>query len=631
MDVDSFTKKSHVLSMNFRLPKFNNELFNPKNIDFSVVTKPKLINKSLKRASGFTRALVILEIAFLIASLITTFFGVYLVATKDSADPNSEVNEAVVMNFSHFNPIFTPKNSVEDRITKMLYAPLYYIEYEDVNSLGKPNIITKSLVDNYTWSPEMPAQKIKFKLKNNLIFSDNTKITSNDVKFTFDKIKELPTSNQKMKKSFEDLSMTVLNDLEYEVTATKPRFSMIYDLAFAPISKTYNESVPINNLYDSEQSKTPKVTSGTFKLSKRDVQDKDHSDSKIVSNPIKSIESILLLRLDRFTSNNSKTNSAVNNWNIKKYDQVLAKNLIAPKISIETDSKNGKVDLFIRQYAENAGNLEKPEDLKKSLISTTKQEIVNSNWFLTGYFNGKPDVNRSKPTVKIPFRNYVQCLLVSNLSSSYYYSDIDNAKKFHPLELQTKINQNCTEGLDTNLFKLNEEGFYSFNNADPNLSFNILFVGYDKELENNIISNLQTKNKIRTNITSLLNKEEITNAFSNVDKLNSYDLILYPTQITDLKLNAELLAGSKNLIGTTEDQPRIEELNNNYLSKSMAEEDTKALAKFFTEKSLLVNLYNYKTEINHNFRKPIIISKNGEINYEFNSWYTKTVKDWFFR
>ncbi len=618
--------------MKFSLPKFNHELFQPQNINFSILGKPKIINKALKQATPLTRTLVIVEVGILIAALITTFFGVYLVATKDIPDPNSEVNEAVVLNFSHFNPLYSPKNSVEDRITKMIYAPLYYVEYEETGTKSNAKLTTKSLVEKYTWDSEKPEQKIQFRLKNNLTFNDGTKLTSEDVKFTFDKIKELSNGNKNFKKSFDDLSLTPISDLEYEVVSTKPRSSMIYDLDFSPVSKKYMESVPIANLYDSDQTKKPTVTTGYFKFSTKLIQDKDYSEKKLVENPILNNDTIQYLKLDRYISKNNNGNTAVNSWNIKKYDSILANNLTQGKSSIESDSKLGKVDLFIRQYSENPLNPDRPEEIKKSLISLNKQEQINSDWYMNGYFNTKSEVSRTKPSSKQVFRNYASCLLIKNNFPSYYYSTINIQKKSFPIQLNSKLSQNCAENLPEDQFVVGQDGLLNFKSADPSLEFKILYLGYDTEFEKYLIDTFQTKSKIKTTIINLSdNADELKKSFTSSELLSKYDLVIYPTQINNLKINQEVLKTNSNLIGFGDEVNKIEELNSKYITSGLSQESSDDLTKFFTEKAILINLYNYRTEINHNFRKPITLSKNGEINYEFSTWYNKTVKDWFFK
>ncbi|MGL4758117.1 MAG: ABC transporter substrate-binding protein [Patescibacteria group bacterium] len=617
--------------MKFSLPKFNYELFQPKNINFSVLGKPKLINKALKQASPITRTLVILEIGILIASLIATMFGVYLAATKDVVDPSSEVNEAVVLDFSHLSPIFEPKNSVEERITKMLFMPLYTVEFDQYNNNNQPVISTKTLIEKYTWAEDKPSQKIIFKLKPNLTFSNSSKITSEDVKYTFDKIKEISNGNKRLKYGFKDLTLNVINELEYEVLSEKPRFSMIYDLNFAPVSKGYNELVPTANLYESEQTKTPMVTSGYFKISKSEVSDIDYSDKKIVQNPIKTTDntSLLYLKLDKFISNNA-INPSVASWNIKKYDQISSNNLSQSKTSIEKDYKINKIDLFIREYAENGSSVEYPQDIKDSLTNI-KQDFVNSNWYMTGYFNARPDISRNKPATKQDLRTYLSCSIAKAEYNNYYTNIIQENKKYAPIQIPSKSNANCTEGLNESNFKLGEDGFYSFNSADPKLDLNVLYVGFDADLEKHIIDTFQNKSKIRTSVTSLNKLKEPKKIFSDSNQLATYDLILFPTQINNSKLQFELLNGKENLLGFLDEQSRIEELHNEYLSKNTSQTEADNLTKFFTEKAFIVNLFNYKTEINHNFKKNVNVSKNGEINYEFTGWYTKTIKDWFFR
>jgi Bacterial extracellular solute-binding proteins, family 5 Middle len=619
--------------MNFRLPKVNMELFSPANVNFKVLSKPRIVNNALKQATGTTRLAVISLIALTVASFIFTIFGAYLVVTKDIPDPKSEINEAVVMSFNHLNPLFTPKNSVEERLTAMIYTPLYLVEYNKFGTSNSANINTNFLIEKMSWSESKPQQNLTFRLKDNLTFSDGSKLSSADVKYTFDTIKALKNGNVSFKKNIEDLKLNVINDLEYEVVSEKPRTSMMYELDFPVVSKAYMSTVPIESLYESEQSKKPQVTSGTYKISQLQVMEKDYSDKKLVANPIANADSISFIRLDKFVSNNSKPQASTSSWFIKKYDSVLANNLSQKRISIETDAKLNKVDLFIREYEENPNQPDRPEEVKKAL-TLNKQELLENNWYLSAYFNVKPDISRSKPASKVEFRNFASCILAKSNYLSNFFNPIELDRKFTPISVNLPSSPDCSKNLSDTAYKVGEDGFATFNTADSNLTLKILYLGFDSDYEKHLIDIFQnrTNGKIRTEVQSLTSANaEVKDAFSSLDKLNKYDLIIKPTEINNLKLNPELIKSYTTLIGSNEDTVKLEELNTLYQDKNFNQKETEDLVKFFTEKSLVVNLYNYKTEINHNFRKPIVTTKNGQIGYDFSNWYNKTIKDWFFR
>jgi Bacterial extracellular solute-binding proteins, family 5 Middle len=619
--------------MNFRLPKVNMERFSPANINFKVLSKPRIVNNALKQSNAGTRIAVLSLIALTIASFIFTLFGVYLVLTKDIPDPKSEINEAVVMSYNHLNPLFTPKNSVEERITSMIYTPLYQVEYNKFGTSNSASINTSYLVDRMSWSESKPAQNLTFRLKDNLTFNDGSRMTAEDVKFTFDSIKALKNGNINFKRNIEDLKLNVVNDLEYEVVSEKPRTSMMYELDFAVVSKAYMSTVPLESLFESEQTKAPKITSGTYQLSKQQLQDKDYSDKKLSPNPIASPESISLLKLEKFNSNNNKQQTSTQTWNIKKYDSVLANNLAQKRISVETDAKLNKVDLFIREYEENPNLPDRPEEVKKAL-TLNKQEIAENNWYLSAYFNVKPDISRTKPSSKVEFRNYASCILAKSNNLSNFYNPINMDRKFVPLSVNIPSNPDCSKNLSDTNYKLGEDGFVNFNSADSLLTLKVLYLGFETDYEKHLVDIFQNKTggKIRTEVQSLTSANaEVKDAFSSLDKLNKYDIIIKPTQVNSLKINPELTKSFTTLIGSNEDTAKLEELNTLFVDKNFNQKESEDIAKFFTEKSLVVNLYNYKTEINHNFRKPISLNKNGQIGYEFTNWYNKTVKDWFFR
>ena len=130
-------------------PKLNFSVLSPKYIDFKILLKPKVVNKALKDSTSIVRVVIIIQTALLLASFIFLSFGFYSIITKDIVDPNAELNEAVLMSFKRFNPLFDSKNNLEDRITKMLYTPLYTIDYDNSNT---QKINTSYLIDKLNFS-----------------------------------------------------------------------------------------------------------------------------------------------------------------------------------------------------------------------------------------------------------------------------------------------------------------------------------------------------------------------------------------------------------------------------------------------------------------------------------------------
>jgi Bacterial extracellular solute-binding proteins, family 5 Middle len=618
--------------MNFKFPKVNFENLTLQNVNLKVFLKPKLLNKVLKQSNQFTRFSVIFLTSLVIASFIMTLFTFYNTITKETADPKAEINEAVVLPFENFNPIYTPKNSVEERITSMLYHPLYNVEFSKFGNSQDGKFVTDTLVEKISWSENKPQQVLNMRLKDNLMFSDNSRITSDDIKYTFDTIKSSKDGNRNFKKLFEELKLNVINDLEFEFVSEFPRSSMIYELNFSPISKKYFEQVPTDKLLQSEQTKAPKVTSGYYKISNNLVQDKDYSDKKLVQNPIQGQGTINFVKLESFKSKNVIKNALTSNWNIKKYDSVLANNISQKKLSIESDAKTNKVDLFIRSYEENPSNPDRPEEITKA--TSLKQQVFDNNWYFTSYFNTKQEISRSKPSTKADFRNYASCLLIKNSTPSPYQSRVKEDKSITPLPLVSKSNPACNDKLNDANYKLNTNKVYEFNNADSNLVFKILYISFDTnyEKEVNKLFNENPNGKITTEITSLTNNpEKAKEAFSSSDKLAQYDMILYPTQIKNTKLNQELTRSNSVLLGSSSDTQKLEELNKILIEKNFNQNEVDNISKFFTEKSLIANIYNYKLEINHSFKKHIELNENGIITNEFKSWYSKSVRDWFFK
>lgn len=619
-------------------PKLNFSVLSPKYIDFKILLKPKVVNKALKDSTSIVRVVIIIQTALLLASFIFLSFGFYSIITKDIVDPNAELNEAVLMSFKRFNPLFDSKNNLEDRITKMLYTPLYTIDYDNSNT---QKINTSYLIDKYSWLEDKPNQGIRFRLKGGLKFSNEQKITSEDIKFTFETIKSGQNTTRKYKKNFEKLRLNIINDLEYDIIAESIRPNLLAELDFVPVSKSYMENIPVNKLIDSQQTLIPKVTSGTYKISDKQINDIDYSPKTASPNPITSNDSVNYLILDKFSSNNTTNQGSSNVWKIKKYDTITSNNS-QKNINIENDTKNNKVDLFIRQYQENSINTETPEVVKKAL--GLKQDITQNNWTLNAYFNLNSDINRTKPSTKSNFRKFVICKILNNPYSSEYYKTIKDKNRLIPYQINN-LSYNTQQSEGCNNTQTNPElptseyviknGQLSFNNSDSLLNMRVAYLGYNKDFEESLKNTLakDQNTPINTTIVSLTSDPKaVKDAFSNNTILDTYDIIIYPTENNQLKLNQELLKSSgANLLGNSSDSDKIEELNNKYIEKLYSTQEGEELAKLFSEKTLSASLYSFGTEINHSLKKTPSLDNNKIIGYQFNNWYTKSIKDWFFR
>jgi hypothetical protein len=610
---------------------FNFSILSPSNINFKVLFKPRIVYNSIKSNTPWIKFIVIFEIAALIASVIMVGFGAYQSITKDVPDPNNEVNEAVLMNFNKFNPIFNSKNSVEERITNMLYMPLYVIENPKFGSSNISKVNTSYLIDRYIWSSDKPEQVVTFKLKPNLKFSNGDALTSEDVKYTFDAIKTNKSTNKKYRQAFQDLELKIVNDLEYEVSSATARPTMLYDLDFSPVSKKYMSLVPIDNLFNSEQTTTPKVTSGFYQISKSQLIDKDYSFKFQSPNPIVGKETINLLKLDKYNSSNSSLHAASPYWVFKKYDTTQATSTLK-RVSIESDIKLNNVDLFIRSYDENPVNPERPEEIKKTLA--LKQDFINSDRFLNFYFNTKPEISRTKPSTQLALRNFINCKLVNNTFPNWYFENTPKERKSYPIQINS--NQpvpDCSKELPDTQFKTDKDSTLAFNTADSNLTLKVINLGYETELEKFLPSIFESKlGKIKTEVTGLNNNSELVKqAFASSSILAQFDIVIYPTEIKNLKMNSELSRTVFSLVGDNEDVIKSELLAKSYHDKSFSSKESDELAKFYIEKSLINTYGNFKIEINHNFKNGIKLDNNGSIGYEFVNWYNKTNRDWFFK
>lgn len=123
------------------------------------------------------------------------------------------------------NPIFT-RNAANISMLNLIFEPLVYVDNQ-----GKP---VSGLAEN--WSPENGSLKWKIELKKGVTFSDQTALSSLDVKSSLESAKDL-NSDSIYKENLSNIkSINIINDTQLEIDLNSPNVNFI-NLLSVPICK----------------------------------------------------------------------------------------------------------------------------------------------------------------------------------------------------------------------------------------------------------------------------------------------------------------------------------------------------------------------------------------------------------
>lgn len=157
-----------------------------------------------------------------------------------------EYTEGVIGQPKLINPLFAQKNDVDLDIVRLLYSGLFKYD-KNLN-------IVPDLVDHYTVNEEKTIYR--FYLKKNIFWHDGEKFTSDDVIFTFSKIKEI-------NRYFEDVNFEKIDDFQLKVTLFKPKRNFLNHLTVGILPKHIWENISQDKLLKSIYNLKP-IGTGPF-------------------------------------------------------------------------------------------------------------------------------------------------------------------------------------------------------------------------------------------------------------------------------------------------------------------------------------------------------------------------------
>jgi len=601
--------------------------------------KPSKIFLALVRASYVSKILLLITTFGLLVSVFFSFSNLYTLATVEVPTEGGSLIEAVIEDplyrMALFNPVLETNSEAEEKINRLMYFPLYYIDYPDyLKDDSDPTIEKVLLEQDPSWLEELNGEKIQkytvlnFKLRNNIFWHSGKPITTNDVEYTFNRLTE-ETGNRTFRDNLRKLEFKIISKTEFNLTSKFPDPDLIYKANFYPISKSYYKGANNQELFRSPKSRNPIETSGYFNLP---IKARDPKNPKIeLNNPVsrktsENIDAIFeAVILERNPQINYKK-TYLDQYIFKAYDTI--KDQGHQLVSLEKDAKNQRVDLFTRFLS---GNFDLTSKEIKNLTNF-QQKVLPVNIYYTFFLN----IQRGNYFINKNFRRYVVCRLMdfeTNFERDFL-EKIPKDKRILPLQFKQTATPDCKNPLD----RLVESTEYSWIKEDDN-NINRVKV-FDKEITLTLIGSEELSDvmsKLQNYFIEMgIKTDSYTEPEEVAKKLESkeYDLAFLPRiygsqdpyQIYGLEgMNLSNISQNSRL------EIDFEKTIKKYSESDLKDEEAKnKLIEFFENEYISVNIYRSKQEINYS---PKIgnfdIAKNIYTGLEdhflnFDKWYLET-------
>lgn len=200
---------------------------------------------------------------FLVFIIIILGFAIYKVKVQNKSDEENNTSKTsitgeiekgtemtlAISNFDNINPIITSNKKIQD-IDRLIYEPLIGIT-EDYKL---DFILAKECA-------KMSGNTYIVKLRQAVKWSDGTKFTSDDVKFTIDKLKE--NSNSVYSKNVSSIQeVDIIDNYTLKIILSAEVKNFEYYLNFPILSNSYYADT---DFWNTEKNKAP-ITTGRFKI-----------------------------------------------------------------------------------------------------------------------------------------------------------------------------------------------------------------------------------------------------------------------------------------------------------------------------------------------------------------------------
>jgi|694.fasta_scaffold68876_2 hypothetical protein len=621
-------------------------------INWSYFIQPNRLAKSVILAPYYLKAGLAVSIIGAIISVSFLGSSVYYLLTTEVADKGGDFREVVLgQQIKRLNPVLQATSELETKINNLLFHPLYRVEFPDFgNYTGQdPKITPILLADEPTWGLDAdgtnPYKILKFKLKDNIKWSDNTPITIDDIIYSFERIKE-EGGNSEFRQVF--LNYEVIagsGDGEFEIRPNNATVGanpqLIYLANFTPISEKFYNSGKNSELATGPKSLQPVVSSGYFTFPQL-TKDPDTNSNQEVQNPIQKNFQYSTVVLNRNSVQNLPEEPYLDRYIFKIADQIEDKG--GDKISLQGESNQKKVDFFNRFLSPSNNQF---SSSKISEITRLKQKVTPTNTYFSLFLN----IQASRGNLEGYFinqglRKYLICNFINHDFGNEIGESVDilpTQKRLLPLQFGQDYNPDCTNPESALLEQVNTRGskIYTITNDERNNIKQVQIFGQNPEI---ILLALQEFEAFGNVVQNILQQIGLPSSIRYVDastiesELNqkNYHIALIPTTLLNGNLYPIFGLSGRNISNITQNERvegrKVEEVLKTYSDSNLQDKASKdRLVEFFKNQFISVNLFRTKQEINYSSRVnnlgqnfPDYLTFNSELYLTLPRYYTQT-------
>jgi peptide/nickel transport system substrate-binding protein len=212
--------------------------------------------KYFKKVLNPTERLIVKIAGFLIFfSAIALLVNLYFQFSSIVPANGGEYTEGLLGYPKYINPILSQNNEVDADICSLIFSGLFKYDTEKG--------IIGDLVDNYEVNADQKTYT--FYLKQDVLWHDGQKLTSDDVLYTIEKIKD-PNSKSPMYFGISNIKAEKINDYSFKLTLSEPYAPFLESLMFGILPKHIWQTIPAQEFFTSKYNLEP-IGSGPFKFS----------------------------------------------------------------------------------------------------------------------------------------------------------------------------------------------------------------------------------------------------------------------------------------------------------------------------------------------------------------------------
>ena len=397
------------------------------------------------------------SVLFILAVLFVFISSIYFSKRLTTEIPknNEKLNIAFVGNFKHFLPIYSESN-IDNFVTGLLYSGLMK---KDLNNQYINDLAEKISFDS-------TGLEINVTLKNNIKFSNNKPILTDDFIFTYNLASDI-LADGKNRVKYEGITFEKIDDKNFIMTFAKSFSNINNILSLGVISKSDYENENYQTLISNAKS-LYSVTSGIYKVDelKKYTNDKQ-TLSLLTSNNQYSNPYLKYLNINSYTNNDELNIDLSSGENI---DFIYNNNFI--------NSKNKEPDLS------SFSNLTyKTSKMSVIFLNSNKKEILANKKIREAIYYSIDRENLIK-TLSINALPSYDILPNSNIKTNLYKNRLIEKKSSTTVNLKIADNEKdykvasfvkdslLTSGINVNIVKENKIDI--LNKVIPNRDFEML-------------------------------------------------------------------------------------------------------------------------------------------------------------